>query len=104
MGGCDIGVVSMVLMLGWGGVHGFVGLVCLMSSCSSSGLLFSAGIFCVQGSVMCAWLDAYGFMEVVFLLFPGVLVSSVCACSPPSVVSVVYTDWCCMCMGPLYSL
>ena len=37
-----------------------------------------------------------------------VLVSGVCACSPPSVVSVVYTDWCriveSLCMGPLYSL
>ena len=26
MGGRDIGVVSMVLTLGWGGVRGFVGL------------------------------------------------------------------------------
>jgi len=46
-------------------------------------------------------------MEVVFLLFPGVLVSGVRACSTP-VVSVVYTDWCriveSLCMGPLYSL
>jgi len=36
----------MVLMLGWGEVRGFVGLVCLTSSRSSSGLLFSAGVFC----------------------------------------------------------
>ena len=47
MGGRDIGVVSMVLTLGWGGeVRGFVGLACLTSSRSSSGLLFSAGFFC----------------------------------------------------------
>jgi len=44
MWGRDIGVVSMVLTLGWG-VRGFVGLVCLTSSRSSSGLLFSAGFF-----------------------------------------------------------
>ena len=53
MWGRDIGVVSMVLTLGWG-VRGFVGLACLTSSRSSSGLLFSAGVFCLQGSVMCA--------------------------------------------------
>ena len=51
---------------------------------------------------------SFGFMEVVFLLFPGVLFSGVCACSSPSVVSVVCTDWChiveSLCMGPLYSL
>jgi len=54
MGGRDLGVVSMVLTLGWGG-GGFGGLVCLTSR-SFSGLLFSAGVFCLQGSVMCAWL------------------------------------------------
>jgi len=51
---------------------------------------------------------AFGFMEVVFVLFLVVLVSGVCACSSPSVVSVVYTDWCriveSLCMGPLYNL
>jgi len=60
MGGRDIGVVSMVLTLGWGGeVRGFVGLACLTSSRSSSGLLFSAGVFCLQGSVMCACVCAW---------------------------------------------
>ena len=42
--------------------------------------------------------------EVVFLLFLGVPVCGVCVCIPPPVVHVVYTDWCRMCMGPLYSL
>ena len=37
MGGRDMGVVSMVLTLGWGG--GFVGFICLTTSRSSSGLL-----------------------------------------------------------------
>ena len=48
-GGCDIGVVSMVLTLGWGWGWGwgvFVGLVCTTSR-SSSRLLFSAGVFCL---------------------------------------------------------
>jgi len=40
--------------VGMGG-GAFVGLVCLTSR-SFSGLLFSAGVFCLQGSVMCAWL------------------------------------------------
>ena len=48
------------------------------------------------------------YIEVVFLLFPGVLVSGVCACSHPPVVSVVYSNWChiveSLCMGLLYSL
>jgi len=40
-GGRDIDVASVVLTLGWsGGVSGFVGLVYLTSSRSSSGLLF----------------------------------------------------------------
>jgi len=47
-------------------------------------------------------------MEVLLLLFPVVLVSGVCACTPPSVMSVVYTVGCriveSLCMGQLYSL
>ena len=39
---------DMVLTLGWGG-GGFVGLVCLTSSRSSSRLLFSAGVFLPPG-------------------------------------------------------
>ena len=56
MGVRDIGVGSMVLKFGWGW-GGFVGLVYLTSR-SSSGLLFLAGVFCLQGSVMsaCVWL------------------------------------------------
>ena len=57
MEGRDIDVVSMVLTLGWGGGEWVCG-VSLTSCRSSSGLLFSAGVFCLQGSVMsaCAWL------------------------------------------------
>ena len=50
-------------------------------------------------------------MEVVFLMFPGVLVSGVCVCvcvcSSSSIMSVVYTDCCrnveSLFMGLLYS-
>ena len=55
-GGCDIRVVSMVLALGWWEMGGFVGLVCFTFSLSPSGLLFSAGVFCLHGSVTSAWL------------------------------------------------
>jgi len=77
-------------------------LVPLRDYCSRRGGL--------RGSVMCAcvWFGSCGFMEVVFLLFPGVLVSGVCAYISLSVVSVVCSDWCriveSLCMGPLYSL
>ena len=57
MGGRDISVQSVVLTLGWG-LCGFVGLVCLTSSRSSSGLLFSAGGFASRVPFVCvcvAW-------------------------------------------------
>jgi len=41
MGDRDVGVLSMVLTLGWGGF----GVSFLTSSLSSSGLFFSAGFF-----------------------------------------------------------
>jgi len=44
MGGRDMGVVSMVLTLGWGG-GGFGGLVSLTSSRSSSGYCSRRGFF-----------------------------------------------------------
>jgi len=52
MGGRDISVQSVVLTLGWG-LCGFVGLVCLTSSRSSSGLLFSAGGFASRVPFVC---------------------------------------------------
>jgi len=76
------------------------GLVCSTSSGFSSGLLFSVGGFWPQVSILCvcvcvcvcvrvcvAWRIWY-LLEVVILLFSGVLVCGVCACSP-SVESVV---------------
>jgi len=48
MGDRDIGVVSMVLTLGWGGGVWVCG-VSSTSSRSSSGLLFSAGFFLPPG-------------------------------------------------------
>jgi len=64
-GGRDIGVVSMVLTLGWGGGCGFLRLVCLTSFRSSSGLLFSAGFFFASRVPLC--LRARGFGAFVFL-------------------------------------
>ena len=58
MGGRDIGVVSMVHTLGWG--CGFVGLVCLTSSPSSSGLLFSAGVFFASRVPLCLRVRGFG--------------------------------------------
>jgi len=48
MGGRDMGVMSMVLTLGWAR-GGFCGVSLLASSRSSSGLLFSAGVFLPPG-------------------------------------------------------
>ena len=48
MGGRDIGVVSMVLTLGWGG-ECMCGVSFFTSSRSSSGLFFSAGVFFSPG-------------------------------------------------------
>ena len=68
------------------------GLVCSTTSGFSSGLLSSVGVFGLRFPLcMCvrvAW-RIWCILEVVILLFSGVLFSGVCARSPPSVVSVV---------------
>jgi len=45
-------------------VHGSLGLVCLTSSCFSSGLLFSVGVFASGFCYVCvcAWLGAFSFL------------------------------------------
>ena len=49
MRGRDIGVVSMVLTLDWGWGVWVFGVSFFISSRSSSGLLFSAGVFLPPG-------------------------------------------------------